>query len=231
MTEKSIIPLRKTQYEECHQRIAAAVEAGLEDFMRIGVELDRMRTLASAGPHKTFEKYCQAEWGWSADYGRKMIRAARVKPHLPPLPTPEGEARLEVSPLRWTETTIRPLTALDTIDQMTAVAKKVNKAIQTAWKAGETPSLSKLVKEFVAEAKSRKPKPTPEFHEVVKKWTTSLKRMRGFVERLPGDSPQMLAEDHPDIVEDFAEAIRQLEVAWQVTRPAPEARRKFVEDA
>ena len=224
-----VIPTRLSQYEECHRRIAEAVSASMEDFVRVGMELARMRKLYDAGGYKTFAEYCKVEWGWSDRHAQRTMRAAEIRRHLPELPSPESRPDHSGRVLQWTEGSVRSLTELNTVAQAKTVAARVVKDVEKAQAAGEKVSLGKIVKARVDEAKARKESPPPELHEAVKKWTTQVRRMAGWIERLEGDSPQLLAQSHPGVVKDFAEAIGRLAKAWDVTTPAPGPRRKIVE--
>jgi hypothetical protein len=161
------IPSRRAQYQECHERIAHAIASGMETFVKIGGELKQMRALYDAGGYKTFEAYCKGEWGWSRNYTNRTIRAAEIRPYLPELP-PMPERVDGPSTLNWTEWSVRPLTTLDTIAQVKAVAGRVVKRVEKAQATGEKVSLVALVKMEVEAAKERRPeKPPPDLHEVL----------------------------------------------------------------
>lgn len=228
----SLIPTRLSQYQECHQHIAEAMASGLETFVKIGLELKRMRTLYDAGNYKTFEDYCQKEWEWSYARAGQMMRAAEIRVYLPDLPRPIGGQQHGVAVVEWTEGSIRPLTTLDTTADVKRIGARVVKEVEKAIAAGEKPRLGAIVKRLVEEVKERKKeKETPELPEMVKKWAAQVRRLAGMIERLSGegDALELLARDKADIVENFAEAIGRLEKAWEVTRPAPGPRRKVVE--
>jgi len=59
--------------------LEAVIERGLETFVEVGLALLAIRDGEKYHEtYATFEDYCRQRWGWSRDYGYKLIRSAEV---------------------------------------------------------------------------------------------------------------------------------------------------------
>jgi len=75
MSDTSLVPTEKTRFNE----LEAIIERGLETFVDVGLALLEIRDgRLYRESHATFDAYCRERWGWSRDYGYKLIRSAEV---------------------------------------------------------------------------------------------------------------------------------------------------------
>ena len=73
------------------------IDGGMEGFLAVGTALAEIReSRLYRASHGSFETYCKERWNFSADYGRKLTRAAEAIASLPddlPKPTKASHAR------------------------------------------------------------------------------------------------------------------------------------------
>lgn len=77
------------------------VRQGLKTFMQTGKALAsiRDRRLYRQEGYKTFEEFCQAEWGWGRDYADRQIQAARAVEEMPTIVSKPPQIESHVRPL------------------------------------------------------------------------------------------------------------------------------------
>jgi hypothetical protein len=137
------------------------IRAGLEEFFRAGLKLKEIRDdeLYKDDGFDTWETYAKERWGWSRDYTYKLIRASEYRAVLPDVDKKSTDGRQG-----WTESSVRPLTRLEDLQDAAKVAKKVLKAIDESEKqAAKDPEVEPLkltaatVTKFVNEELGIKP--------------------------------------------------------------------------
>jgi hypothetical protein len=84
--------------DQTMDQLEATIEHGHRTFLEVCYALleIRHRKLYRERQYNTFEEYCRERWGWSADYGYKMICSADVTQQLVDhdLPPPKNERQV-----------------------------------------------------------------------------------------------------------------------------------------
>jgi hypothetical protein len=123
------------------------IKAGQQTFVEVGTALMQIRDgRLYRAEFRTFEDYCQKRWGWSQNYGKRLVDASAVVGNLKSLP---------IGRLPTTESQTRPLTVLPPEQQREAwqkattraaannkpvTARDVTSAVQSIRDAGSVPA-------------------------------------------------------------------------------------------
>ena len=128
----------------CAKELAACeriIKRGMRSFIAVGTALLRIRIKRLyRGKYRTFEEYCQKQWGWRRDYANKQIRAAKTVESL--------DTRVTIPE---TEKQARPLAQLPPEQR------------QAAWDTAvkHAPNGKPTARQVAAVVREMKPQPTP----------------------------------------------------------------------
>jgi hypothetical protein len=115
--------------------LESVVREGQDTFVRVGIALMeiRDRKLYRAG-FKTFDAYCEATFGWSSSYGRRLVKAAEVAKSVP-IGTVLNEAQARAL------AEVEPEKRLEVLRSAAASGKVTAKAISKAAEQEGNPAL------------------------------------------------------------------------------------------
>ena len=217
---------RLQEARDCDRELIEALAANMENFVRVGVLLDRMRGgLYDELGFKSFEAYVKDRFDMGRTQAYRLIDAAQIRLKLPDLPEPEcpqvGDTDKDSAPLAWNERQMRELGRLKSPTKARAVAERVVKEVKEKTARGEKVRLGSVVRKHVDEALGtdrKPPKPEePTFAEVIRRWCEEVKGMAVVIEET---DLERFSKDEKGLCKDFAAAVARLAKAWEVTRPA-----------
>lgn len=230
-----MVKSRLEEAKECDRELAEALAAHMENFVRVGLLLERMRKgLWKELAFKSFEAYVKERFEMSKQRAYQLMDAAEIRLKIPDLPDPDPASQqvVDSEPAAWNEHHMRQLGRLASPSKAKAVAERVVKEVREKRRKGEKIKLGSIVRKHVNEAlgitqERKEPEPGPMFLDLVQQWIGKLQGIADIIEQT--DVRQFVKEE-PGFTKDLAAAIARLQKAWEGPASAAKGWRGKKED-